>query len=67
MPRNDGMEIEVQAEYPEHGTIRDAAAELSDLPYVRFTQRTPVPPDPQMVRQRTRSFAPPLTPNGMGR
>lgn len=45
MPRNDGMEIEVQAEYPEHGTIRDAAAELSHLPYVRFTQRTPVPRD----------------------
>lgn len=45
MPRNDGMEIEVQAEYPDHGTIRDAAAELSSLPYVRFTQRTPVPRD----------------------
>ena len=29
--------------------------------------RTPAPPDPEMVRRRTRSFGPPLTPNGMGR
>ena len=45
MPRNDGMEIEVQAEYPDHGMVRDAAAELSSLPYVRLTQRTPVSRD----------------------
>ena len=45
MPRNDGMEIEVQAEYPEHWEFRDAAAELSSLPYVRLTQRTPVARD----------------------
>lgn len=45
MPRNDGTEIEVQAEYPGHGMIRDAAAELSSLPYVRLTQRTPVSRD----------------------
>jgi hypothetical protein len=36
------MEIEVQAEQPDHGDFRDAAAELSSLPYVRLTQRTPV-------------------------
>lgn len=29
--------------------------------------RTPVPPDPQMVRQRTRSHASPITPNSLGR
>ena len=45
MPRNDGMEIEVQPEYPDRGDFRDAAAELSSLPYVRLTQRTPVPRD----------------------
>ena len=45
MPRNDGMEIEVQAEYPDRGPIRDAAAELSSLPYVRLTQRPPVSRD----------------------
>ena len=45
MPRNDGMEIEVQAEYPDHGDFRDAAAELSSLPYVRLTQRTPATRD----------------------
>ena len=45
MPRNDGTEIEVPAEFPEHGTIRDAAAELASLPYVRLTQRAPGPRD----------------------
>lgn len=45
MPRNDGMEIEVQPEYPDHRDFRDAAAELASLPYVRLTQRTPVPRD----------------------
>jgi len=45
MPRNDGMEIDVQAEYPDRGDFRDAAADLSSLPYVRLTQRTPVPRD----------------------
>lgn len=45
MPRNDGMEIEVQAEYPDRGNFRDAAAELSSLPYVRLTQRAPISRD----------------------
>ncbi|HVU80868.1 MAG TPA: hypothetical protein VHD89_02565 [Rhodanobacteraceae bacterium] len=45
MPRNDGMENEVQAEYPDHGALRDAAAELSNLPWVRFTERTRAPRD----------------------
>jgi hypothetical protein len=39
------MEIEVQAEYPDRGHFRDAAAELSSLPYERLTQRTPVARD----------------------
>lgn len=42
MPRNDGTEIEVQAARPALGMFRDAAAEVSDLPYVRLTQRAPV-------------------------
>src|SRR5690242_6042561 len=45
MPRNDGMENEVQAEYPDHGALRDAAAELSNLFWVRFTERTRAPRD----------------------
>jgi hypothetical protein len=39
------MEIEEQAEYPDRGPSRDAAAELSGLPYVRLTQRAPVARD----------------------
>jgi hypothetical protein len=39
------MENEVQPEYPDQGNFRDAAAELSSLPYVRLTQRAPVSRD----------------------
>jgi hypothetical protein len=45
MPRNDGQEIEVQAQPRDHGRVHDVAAELSGLPYVRLTQRVERPRD----------------------
>lgn len=45
MPRNQGLEIEVQAQSRDRGIVRDAAAELADLPYVRLTQRVQPPPE----------------------
>ena len=45
MPRNDGLETEVQAQPPDRGVGRDAAADLSGLPYVRLTQRVEPPRD----------------------
>jgi len=45
MPRNEGQEIEVQAQTCDRGVMRDAAAELSGLPYVRLTQRVEPPRD----------------------
>lgn len=43
MPRNDGLEIEVQVQSRDSGVERDAATELSSLPYVRLTQRVSPP------------------------
>jgi hypothetical protein len=43
MPRNDGLETEVLSQSRDHGVERDAAAELSGLPYVRLTQRVEPP------------------------
>lgn len=45
MPRNQGLEIEVLAQSRDRGVVRDAAAELTDLPYVRLTQRVRPPPE----------------------
>jgi hypothetical protein len=45
MPRNDGQEIEELAQSRDHGSVRDAAAELADLPWVRLTQREEPPRD----------------------
>jgi len=46
MPRNDGQEIDVQqARSRDRGAVRDVAAELSGLPYVRLTQRVEPPRD----------------------
>ena len=45
MPRNEGQEIELQAQSRDRGVVRDAAAELASLPYVRLTQRVEPPRD----------------------
>jgi len=45
MPRNEGQEIELQAQPRDRGVVRDAAAELASLPYVRLTQRVEPPRD----------------------
>ena len=46
MPRNDGQQIEMQqAQSRDREVVRDAAAELSGLPYVRLTQRVEPPRD----------------------
>lgn len=46
MPRNDGQQTEVQqAQSRDREIVRDAAAELSGLPYVRLTQRVEPPRD----------------------
>ena len=45
MPRNDGQEIEELAQSRDRGIVRDAAAELADLPWVRLTQREAPPRD----------------------
>lgn len=50
MPRNQGLEIEVQAQSLDRGVVRDAAAELADLPYVRLTQRVVPPPERRNLR-----------------
>lgn len=45
MPRNEGQEIEELAPSRDRGVLRDAAAELADLPWVRLTQREEPPRD----------------------
>ncbi|HEX7348434.1 MAG TPA: hypothetical protein VF264_02130 [Rhodanobacteraceae bacterium] len=48
MPRTGGLEFELAPRFPEPEVAPDAAAELADLPYVRFSQR---PRPPRMPRQ----------------
>ncbi|HEX5961431.1 MAG TPA: hypothetical protein VFY97_09335 [Rhodanobacteraceae bacterium] len=43
MPRNEGLEIDVQSQPRERAAFRDAALELVGLPYVRMTQRSRPP------------------------
>jgi len=45
MPRNDGQEIEDLTQSRDRGMVRDAAAELADLRWVRLTQRQEPPRD----------------------
>ncbi|MGH8183079.1 MAG: hypothetical protein ACREPH_05410 [Rhodanobacteraceae bacterium] len=45
MPRNEGLQIQEQAQPRDHGVVGDAAAELEGLPYVRLTQRATPPRD----------------------
>lgn len=45
MPRNEGLEIEVPLQPRGRGIVRDAAAEIPDLPYLRLTGRIPPPRD----------------------
>lgn len=45
MPSNQGLEIPVDAEPAAGDRDRDVAAELPELPYVRWSQRPPAPRD----------------------
>jgi len=45
MPRNDGQHIEQLAQSRDRDSVRDVAAELADLPWVRLTQREAPPRD----------------------
>jgi hypothetical protein len=45
MPRNEGQKIEEQAPFRDRAIVRDAAAELTDLPWIRLTQRQEPPRD----------------------
>lgn len=45
MPRNEGQDIEELVQSRDRGVVRDAAAELPDLPWVRLTQRKEPPRD----------------------
>ena len=45
MPRNEGQEIEELAPSRDRDVLRDAAAELADLPWVRLSQRKEPPRD----------------------
>lgn len=44
MPRTGGLEFELTTLPREAGAVRDVVAELGELPYVRLTQRAPLPP-----------------------
>lgn len=48
MPRTGGLEFEFAPRLPEPEAVHDAAVELAELPYVRFTQR---PHPPRMPRE----------------